>query len=260
MYQLINLLNQYKALRLAALTSSMMLVISLVGLVIDDRLLLGENVWLKPMKFGVSIPIFCLTTAWLLSVFPYSERIKKRLDTLLGWSLVLEVPLVMVQAVRGVRSHFNDETIFDGTIFGIMGLLIGINSIALIWMMATAFRRRLLTDKSTQLSIQFGFAAMLISLIAGQLMIKNMAHAVGVPDGGEGLPITHWSTKGGDWRAVHFLGMHGLQILPLLIFFLKNTIQERPLKAVAWISGVAYLGIIIYIFWRTALGFPLISA
>ena len=230
-----------------------MLAFCLIGMLVDNRTLLGENVWLKPAKFGVSIAIYCTTIALLLTVYPYSFKVKQRLSRIISWVLILEIPLVMVQAGRGVRSHFNSTTALDGIIFGLMGLLIFVNTLVLFYMMYTAFFKKLLTNLTMQRAIQFGWLAMIVSIIAGQQMIAANAHAVGVPDGGAGVPITHWSTEGGDWRVVHFLGMHGIQIFPLLAYFLK---EKRSSLSIIWILGLAFLIFIGYIFVKTQAGIP----
>jgi len=109
-----------------------------------------------------------------------------------------------------------------------------------------------------QRGIQFGWLGMIISIMAGQIMIANMGHAVGVPDGGAGMPVTHWSTEGGDWRAVHFLGMHGIQVLPLLAYFLgKNNWKNSQL--IIWGAGIIYLAFIGFIFLRTQAGIPFLT-
>ena len=244
-----------KALKWCTGANLSMLAFCLIAMLVDDRLLLGESVWLKPTKFAISIAVYCITIALLLQVYPYSDKLKKWLSRIIGWVLILEIPLVMVQAGRGVQSHFNMTTALDGMIFGWMGILILINTLVLFFMMFTAFFKKLDSTLLMQRAIQFGWLGMIVSIVAGQMMIANMGHSVGVPDGGAGMPVTHWSTEGGDWRAVHFLGMHEIQVLPLLAYFLGKY-QWKNSQLIIWAVGIIYLVFIGYIFMRTQAGIP----
>ena len=55
-------------------------------------------------------------------------------------------------------------------------------------------------------------------------MGSRLTHTIGGPDGEAGIPILNWSTKYGDPRIAHFIGMHALQVIPIVSFYLlKNT-------------------------------------
>ena len=52
----------------------------------------------------------------------------------------------------------------------------------------------------------------------------RMSHSVGLENDNSNLFIFGWSTLVGDLRVSHFIGMHALQVLPILSFYLlKNT-------------------------------------
>ena len=46
--------------------------------------------------------------------------------------------------------------------------------------------------------------------------------AIGIPDGGPGLPFLNWSMTGGDLRIGHALGLHGLQVMPTLGYLITK--------------------------------------
>ena len=72
------------------------------------------------------------------------------------------------------------------------------------------------------------------------------AHAVGVPDGGAGLPLTGWSTTGGDLRIGHFVGLHALQVLPLLaLLFTRRRVAQRTATRLLLVAAAAYAGLVV---------------
>jgi hypothetical protein len=89
------------------------------------------------------------------------------------------------------------------------------------------------------------------------------AHAVGVEDGGPGLPVTGWSTTGGDLRVPHFIGLHGLQALPLfgylLTLFAPAWLRTSYRVALVWTAGLSYLCLIGLLTWQALGGQPVIS-
>jgi hypothetical protein len=231
------------------------------GLFIDERTLMGVNVWVKPLKFCISGAIYIMTVGFLMTLYPFSTRKKNILNNIVSWTLLFEIGIIVYQASRGVRSHYNQESLFDGLLFAAMGILIAINVLIMILFAFETIRLRLKTTKSIQIGILLGWIIIIVGSWVGGQMISQMGHNVGVADGGEGLPLVNWSTVAGDLRVAHFFGLHGIQIIPLFAFILSKkwkTSTKNQVIAVV-IFGLFFAAWIGYMFYQAKQGMPLIN-
>lgn len=232
----------------------------LTGIFLDDRTLMGINVWIKPLKFFISVGIYIITVGFLITLYPFSKIKKHVIRNIVSWTLLLEVAIVTMQGARGVQSHYNQSNIVDGILFGIMGILIAINVLIMVLFVIDTIRLKLDTQKSIQWAILLGWIITVFGSWVGGQMIGQMAHSVGVQDGGAGLPLLNWSTVTGDLRVAHFIGIHALQILPLfgvLLYKVWNTKHKNQVVVIT-IFGMLYAAWIAYTFYQASLGIPFI--
>ena len=233
----------------------------LPGLALDDRMLMGVNVWLKPLKFCISTGIYILTVGFFVNYYPYSKLKKKIINGVTAWTLIAELGIIVYQGARGVKSHYNFTNELDAMLFAAMGILIAINVLIMVLFMIDTIRLKMKTEKSIQWAILIGWIVVLVGSWVGGQMIGQMAHNVGVADGGEGLPFLNWSTIAGDLRVAHFFGLHGIQIIPLFAFGLVKlwkTTQHNQIIAVT-IFGLAYAGWIAMTFYQAKQGMALLN-
>jgi hypothetical protein len=258
-----------------------MAVVSLGGLVLDDRILLGAPIWLKPFKFAVSIAVYCVTWAWLLTLLQRGRRLAHRVSTAIVVILVVEYGIIVAQVVRGRASHFNVSTPLDATLFSVMGV-----SIAALWtgtlVLTILVLRTRIADPAARWAIRLGALVSLVGIGLGALMVgptgeqaQSMrngtfegfvgAHSVGVSDGGPSMPVTGWSTTGGDLRIPHFVGMHALQALPLFALLLAALAtrfarlrSETVRLRLVLVAAFGYAGLVALVTWQALRGQPLI--
>lgn len=235
--------------------------IAILGMMVDDRTLMGVSVWLKPMKFGISTGIYILTVGFMNTLYPFSERKKNRINNIVSWTLLVEILIIVIQGARGVQSHYNQSTAFDGILFGLMGIFIGINVLIMALFLLETLRLKLSVPTSVQWAIGLGWLTVLAGSWVGGQMISQMAHNVGVADGGAGLPLVNWSTAAGDLRIAHFFGIHAIQVLPLLAWWLHQRWSTTSLNRTLVVLGffLLYAGWIGFTFYQAKQGLPLVS-
>jgi hypothetical protein len=229
----------------------------LVG-ALDERTVLGVNVWVKPSKFAVSIVIYLWTLAWLMAYIPGPGWCKRFVRWGSTVAMFAEIACIAGQAVRGVTSHYNQATQFDANVFTVMGLFILFNTLIEVLLLGLFFRRHVTLPRAYLWGIRMGLVGTLFSAVVGGLMIANGAHTVGASDGGPGLWLVNWSTEAGDLRVAHALGLHALQMLPLVGYGLSRVASPR--RGVAWIVAFAsaYGLVTVGLAWQALVGHALV--
>lgn len=255
----------------AAMLLSLAICAALLAL--DPRALdNGDPVWLKPIRFSLAFAVHLLTMVWLARLGRGVGEPLHRAFAVGLWlqiaAAVVEWLCIAVQAARGVHSHFNYATFFDHAVFTVMGwgtavLLAGM--VACAWGVARSNAHPLL--KRLLLGAQ---ALAALGALAGVLMVMPTAEqrvlldqgqrlawiggtTVGVPSG-HSLPLFHWDLGAGDWRAVHFVGLHALQALPLLGWLSWRVEHTGPAVRLAMVGACAYVLFFVAVITWTVLG------
>lgn len=226
----------------------------------DSRLLMGINVWIKPIKFAVSIAVYVWTVAWLLEYL----RLPSWANRIISWgisiSMLTEIACITAQAARGTTSHYNVNTPFDAAVFSTMGAMIANNSVLALVLLILFCVARPEVSRPYLWGIRWGLVIFLAASVIGAVMIAHGSHSVGVKDGGPGLPIVNWSTKGGDLRAPHFLGLHALQVLPIIAFRISKHRSWTVTRQTAYVFALsgAYGLFIALLYFQAIRGLPLL--
>ena len=245
--------------------------VSLVGMLVDPRMITGAPAWLKPFKFAISTAIYSLTLAWIFTFLLDRPRIRR----VVGWTtaivFVLEVAIIDAQAWRGTTSHFNVSTTLDAVLFAVMGAAILLQTLASVAVAVALWRQRF-SDQVLGWALRLGMTLTIIGALTGPLMTRPTeaqlaaareggrmttagAHTVGGVDGSPGVPVTGWSREHGDLRIPHFIGLHAIQTLALIAVGLRRwrrseTIRVRTLLAAA----ASYASLFLLLLWDALRG------
>lgn len=250
------------------------LIVALLGMAFDPRTVLNESTWTKTAKFSVSFIIYAPTMIWM---FSHLERPRIKAFVLHGTAaiLMLELALLIVQAARAERMHFNFTTPLNAALYLTMA-----NSILVFYIISIVGGAFLvitrLRNSTYAWAMRLGTVLMLIGFGLGYLMTNPTpdqmavleaggtphfigAHTVGAPDGDEGLPFLGWSVNYGDLRIAHFVGIHGAQFMLLVGWLLMTlaprlNLTENTRLALVWGAFGSYGGLVALVTWQALRG------
>ena len=193
----------------------------------------GVNAWYKPLKFSLSTFLFSWAMAWYCHYLPQFN-----ID-LFNWTIIIllgfEILYIAIMAGKGQTSHYNTSSPFYSAMFSLMALA------ATLVTLYTAYVGLLFFSSSFPAlsiyylwAIRLGILIFVIFSFEGFVMGSKLSHTVGAVNDNSNLFIVGWSKTVGDLRVSHFIGMHALQVLPLLSFYIFKNIKATVLVSILY--------------------------
>lgn len=197
--------------------------------IVDGGPWAGPLSWRKPIVFGLSFGITLATMAWFMTFLRPRKVAGWGLMSVLSVASVGEVFLVSMQKWRGVASHFNEATDFDGLVFSLMGMLVTLVALVTVIVTVMSFRR-LDAPASLAWAIRAGLVLLLVSQAVGTHMIVEGGNSYGTD---------------GVMKVPHAFTLHAVQVLPALalLLLLSDFSERRRIETVA-LGAAGYAGLI----------------
>jgi len=249
---------------------------AVVGMAVDPRTITGAPAWLKPFKFAISTAVYSLTVAWIFTYLSGWPRMRRAVGWTTAIVFVLEVALISIQAGRGTTSHFNVSTPLNMVVFIVMGAAILLQT-AVSMALAVALWRQRFSDRPLAWALRLGMMLTIAGALTGPLMTRPTAaqlaharaggrmttagaHSVGGVDGGPGVPLTGWSSRHGDVRVPHFVGLHAIQALALIALGLRRWPRPEAVRVRAILATAAsYASLFLLLLWGSLRGQSLVA-
>lgn len=181
------------------------------------------SAWYKPFKFAFSTFLFAWAMAWYCYYLPNFNI------SIFNWSVVIllgfEIFYIALQASKGQLSHYNISTPIYSALYSLMALAATAVTLYTAYIGILFFRYDFPNLPNHYLwAIRFGIIIFVLFSFEGFAMGSRLNHSVGALNDNSNWFIVGWSKTVGDLRISHFIGMHALQVLPILSYYiLKNT-------------------------------------
>lgn len=194
---------------------------------LDGGSLSGSVSWRKPILFGFSAGATLLSMGWVVG------KMKRRwtdlpLFALFAVAMLVEVGLITLQQWRGVASHFNRATPFDGAVLAWIEWLILFATLVIAETARRSFHP-LAATSDIALAVRAGMAYLLFACLLGFVLVWWGEYRLA-----RDLPPETYPPAG-VMKFPHGVPIHAIQYLPLLAWALRRlgVVEHRRLLAVA---------------------------
>lgn len=254
-------------LRSAIILCLVAVPVTLLLAFLDRRVLDDEALWLKPLKFHLSLSVHGLTVLFAARVLPVAWQthpLVKAGLAVFAAVILYEALFLSLQAGRGVRSHFNESTAFDAIGGAFMaagaGVLVAVPLALGVALAIAALRSGWAGIAAAPLPFALALGFILAGWLGGQTggaIGANGGPFVGVdPVTGPFMALTGWSLTGGDYRIAHFLGVHAMQALPIATLILLSFLPSPLVAALTLPLAAGWAGLTLFALSRASEGLP----
>ena len=193
----------------------------------------GSISWRKPILFGISGGLTCLSLGWAWAQLPW-RRGDAWLAATVAWALLVEVCLIDLQTWRGVASHFNRQTPFDSFLYDALGLLILWVTLIAVDLTIRFFWQKTALPADMLLAARAGLVLLVVSCLLGiwVSVLGEFRQQAGLEPERFGLA--------GVPKFPHGAVIHALQWLPLLSWAARRADVTEPSRF--WLVAAATVG------------------
>jgi hypothetical protein len=236
----------------AALVLALMIAPTATALLFDDRTLNGVDVWIKPLKFEVSLALYLATLAWFAQWLPTGVVTNPWYRTyaiIVVACIGLEMVWIGGAAASGIASHFNVGTPLMSAAYSLMGVIaVVLTSATLVYAVLLWRADDNALRPAFRLSVVLGLAlTFLLTVPVAAFMASGPGHLVGGNSSdAEGLALFGWARDSGDLRVPHFFATHAMQIIPLVGLAADRMPNSRAGQGAVVLFGLLFVALVAY--------------
>jgi hypothetical protein len=241
-----------------ALFLAVFFAISVLLFSFDQRLLADDALWVKPVKFEISIIVHFITLAVIASLLSPARRngvAWKAMSYSVVAAGIFGVMYIFLQAARGRESHFNNSTVVESIMYSLMGLgaiVLVLGSFYLGYLLFREYQSQRNQPLLLASALGLTTGSVLTLIIAGYMSSQTDNAMTAGSYEVLRVPILGWYLNGQDLRIPHFFATHMMQLLPLYGLWLSQKnwavggVYETRLLWTTGISGSLIMGLFVF--------------